>query len=197
MEISSFKVGDSLTSDGTDLRLRRLCWSTTWETLEKWTDGAKTINLKDLTYNVYLDQYGYAIGVVEVEKPNNYLFLTGIDGNYNNLANSTYKANAIFLDGTMATITIDGRKSDFIDDMNTDTTADDKSVLTGDEDDATLNRWFTYTVNSSDVYTVKLVDIDAGVSELGQSTEDRGAKGLDEDSTTALSITNTTPPPTV
>ena len=180
VKISSFKVGDSLTSNGTTYDYADSL-EYDWDTLEKWTDGEKTINLKDLTYNVYLDQYGYAIGVVEVEKPNNYLFLTGIDGNYNNLANSTYKANAIFLDGTMATITIDGRKSDFIDDMNTDTTADDKSVLTGEEDDATLNRWFTYTVNNSDVYTVKLVDIDAGVSELGQSTEDRGAKGLDED----------------
>ena len=173
VKISSFKVGDSLTSNGTTYDYADSL-EYDWDTLEKWTDGEKTINLKDLTYNVYLDQYGYAIGVVEVEKPNNYLFLTGIDGNYNNLANSTYKANAIFLDGTMATITIDGRKSDFID-------PDTGDILAGTEDDSTLNRWFTYTVNNSDVYTVKLVDIDAGVSELGQSTEDRGVKGLDED----------------
>ena len=170
VEISSFKVGDSLTADGTDYDYANTAEYDV-DTLEAWTDG-DVINLKDLTYNVYLDQYGYAIGVVEVENPNNYLFITGIDGNYNNLANATYKANAIFLDGTMGVITIDSRKSDFIDDMNTDTTADDKSVLTGHEDDATLNRWFTYTVNSSDVYTVKLVDINAG-TDLGQSTEDR------------------------
>ena len=128
--------------------------------------------MKDMTYNVYLDQYGYVIGAVEVDEPNNYLFITGVDGNYNNLANATYKANAIFLDGTMATITIDGRKSDFIDDKNTDTTSDDESILMGDERDATVNRWFTYSVNSSDVYTVSLVDIDAG-NDLGQSDEDR------------------------
>ena len=59
------------------------------------------------------------------------------------------------------------------------TTADDESVLTGEEDDATLNAWFTYTVNSKDVYTVKLVDINAGVTEVGQSVEDRG-EGTDE-----------------
>ena len=164
VEISSFKVGDSLTADGTDYDYANTAEYDV-ETLEAWTDG-DVINLKDLTYNVYLDQYGYAIGVVEVEKPNNYLFITGIDGNYNNLANATYKANAIFLDGTMGTITIDGRKSDFSDPDGV------ANILTGTPDDATLNRWFTYTVNSSDVYTVDLVDIDA-VADLGQSTENR------------------------
>ena len=164
VEISSFKVGDSLTADGTDYDYANTAEYDV-ETLEAWTNG-DVINLKDLTYNVYLDQYGYAIGVVEVENPNNYLFITGIDGNYNNLANATYKANAIFLDGTMGTITIDGRKSDFSDPDGV------ANILTGTPDDATLNRWFTYTVNSSDVYTVDLVDIDA-VADLGQSTEDR------------------------
>ena len=164
VEISSFKVGDSLTADGTDYDYANTAEYDV-DTLEAWTDG-DVINLKDLTYNVYLDQYGYAIGVVEVEKPNNYLFITGIDGNYNNLANATYKANAIFLDGTMGTITIDGRKSDFSDPDGV------ANILTGTPDDATLNRWFTYTVNSSDVYTVDLVDIDA-VADLGQSTENR------------------------
>ena len=164
VEISSFKVGDSLTADGTNYDYANTAEYDV-DTLEAWTDG-DVINLKDLTYNVYLDQYGYAIGVVEVEKPNNYLFITGIDGNYNNLANATYKANAIFLDGTMGTITIDGRKSDFSDPDGV------ANILTGTPDDATLNRWFTYTVNSSDVYTVDLVDIDA-VADLGQSTENR------------------------
>ena len=170
VKITSFKQGDSLTADGTDYDYASAA-EYDQETLEAYTNGT-VINMKDMTYNVYLDQYGYVIGAVEVDEPNNYLFITGVDGNYNNLANATYKANAIFLDGTMATITIDGRKSDFIDDKNTDTTSDDESILMGDERDATVNRWFTYSVNSSDVYTVSLVDIDAG-NDLGQSDEDR------------------------
>ena len=36
-------------------------------------------NLKDATYNVYLDQYGYVIGVDVVDKVNNYVFITGVD----------------------------------------------------------------------------------------------------------------------
>ena len=155
VEITSFKQGDNLTADGTKYE-----YSTVVEydkdTLEAYTDGS-TINLKDMTYNVYLDQYGYVLGVVEVEKPNNYLFITGINGNYDNLANVTYEANAIFLDGTMGKITIDAKKSDF------------GKILTGTEQDATVNRWFTYSVNSKDVYSVELVDINAGVNELGQS----------------------------
>ena len=174
VEISSFKVGDSLTADGTDYDYAD---SAEYDvaTLEAWTDG-DTINLKDMTYNVYLDQYGYAIGVVEVEEPDNYLFITGLDGNYNNLANATYEANAIFMDGTMDVITIDSRKSDFEGngiDFN-GTPFHDDSILEGNEDDATVNAWFTYTVNSKDVYTVKLVDINAGMNEVGQSVEDRG-----------------------
>ena len=173
VEISSFKVGDSLTVDGTDYDYADAAEYDV-ETLERWTDG-NTINLKDMTYNVYLDQYGYAIGVVEVEEPDNYLFITGLDGNYNNLANATYEANAIFMDGTMEVITIDSRKSDFDPHMDVDGDGEvDDSILVGDEDDATVNAWFTYTVNSKDVYTVKLVDINAGLDEVGQSVEDRG-----------------------
>ena len=178
VEISSFKQGDSLTADGTDYDYADAA-EYDFETLEAYTDGT-IINLKDMTYNVYLDAYGYVIGVVEVDEPDNYLFITGLNGNYDNLANVTYEANAIFLDGTMATITIDSRKSDFTD---PDTKA---SVLSGDEDDATVNAWFTYSVNSRDVYTVSLVDINAGVNEQGQSVDPNRTTVIDykNDSTT-------------
>ena len=164
VEISSFKQGDSLTVDGADYDYASSA-EYDHETLEAYTDGT-IINLKDMTYNVYLDQYGYVIGVVEVEVPNNYLFITGINGNYDNLANVTYEANAIFLDGHMEKITIDAKKSDFKGNLASD-------VLSGTPDDATINRWFTYSVNSKDVYTVDLVDVGAGVNKLGQSTENR------------------------
>ena len=178
VEISSFKQGDSLTADGTDYDYADAA-EYDFETLEAYTDGT-IINLKDMTYNVYLDAYGYVIGVVEVDEPDNYLFITGLNGNYDNLANVTYEANAIFLDGTMATITIDSRKSDFTD---PDTKA---SVLSGDEDDATVNAWFTYSVNSRDVYTVDLVNYNAGVNEQGQSVEPDRDEVIDykHDSTT-------------
>lgn len=39
-------------------------------------DDYDDTNMKDTTYNVYLDAYGYAIGVEVVEESSNYLFLT-------------------------------------------------------------------------------------------------------------------------
>ena len=139
VEISAFRQGKNLTVDGTTYD-----YATTTEyeceTLEDYTTDGGVTNLKDLTYNVYLDAYGYVLGVVEVDAVDNYVFLTGVDSNYSNLSNTTLTANAIFLDGTMATIEIDMRKS---------TLDIDNSVR-----DAVLNTWCTYSVNSSDIYTV-------------------------------------------
>ena len=139
VEISAFRQGENLTVDGTKYN-----YATTTEydceTLEDYTTDGDVTNLKDLTYNVYLDAYGYVIGVVEVDAVDNYVFLTGVDSNYSNLSNTTLKANAIFLDGTMDTIEINMRKS---------TLDIDNSVR-----DAILNTWCTYSVNSNGVYTV-------------------------------------------
>ena len=99
-------------------------------------------NMKDKTYNVYLDQYGYMIGIEEVEGVDNYVFITGVDPNGSNLTTKSYDANAIFLDGTSKVIEV----------KNTDDVRDLNSPV--------VNKWFTYTVNSSDVYTLKPVGND-------------------------------------
>ena len=156
VEISSFSTGKNVTVDGTKYEYASTA-EYEYDTLDEWTGVNSTTNLKDRTYNVYLDQYGYVIGAEEVEAPDNYLFITGINGNYDNLANVTYEANAIFLDGTMEKITINSKKGDIA------------AVVNGDERDATINSWFTYTVNSSDVYTVELVERNAGANKMGQS----------------------------
>lgn len=96
-------------------------------------------NLKDATYNVYLDQYGYVIGVDVVDKVNNYVFITGVDDASSNLSTKTWDANAIFMDGTSAVIEV---KND--------------GTLT--EDGPIINQWFTYTKSSSDVYTLDAIE---------------------------------------
>ena len=139
VEITAFRQGKNLTVDGT-----KYDYATTTEydceTLENYTTDGVVTNLKDLTYNVYLDAYGYVIGVVEVDAVDNYVFLTGVDSNYSHLSSTTLKANAIFLDGTMDTIEINMRKS----------TLDIDHGAT----DAVLNTWCTYSVNSNGVYSV-------------------------------------------
>ncbi|RAZ61753.1 hypothetical protein DK853_44945, partial [Klebsiella oxytoca] len=69
------------------------------------------VNLKDVTYNVYLDRYGYAIGVDVVDAVNNYVFISAIQRDGSHLTNLTANANAIFLDGTMKTVKINVAKS--------------------------------------------------------------------------------------
>lgn len=142
--ITAFKKNSSVTVDGT-----RYDYSDAAEykhgDLDDYTGENSAVNLKDTTYNVYLDQYGYAIGVEEVDPADNYLFITGIDLNGSNLGNRTAEANAIFLDGTMDTIEINMTRSTL------DT--DGGNV----NDDAILNTWCTYTVSNNGVYTVEEV----------------------------------------
>ena len=96
-------------------------------------------NLKDATYNVYLDQYGYVIGVDVVDKVNNYVFITGVDDASSNLSTKTWDANAIFMDGTSAVIEV-------------------KNDRTLTKDGPIINQWFTYTKSSSDVYTLDAIE---------------------------------------
>ena len=142
-EITAFKKGSNVTVDGTKYSYAETA-DYDVEVLDNYTSSdTGTINLKDLTYNVYLDKYGYAIGVDLVETPNNYLFITGVDTSESALGNKTAKASAIFLDGTMETIDINWSKSDI--------------NVTNTVTDAILNTWCTYTVNNNGVYTVKEV----------------------------------------
>ena len=112
------------------------------------TEGGSITNLKDVTYNVYLDQYGYVIGVEEVEAASNYVFITGVDYKYSSLATQNVSANAIFMDGTSKVIDVKNN-------------AALKAAIDGQKPDdvakATVNKWFTYTVNSSDVYTLSTI----------------------------------------
>lgn len=144
-EITAFKLGSSVTVGGTKYSYADAA-EYDFEVLDNYT-GANGTNLKDVTYNVYLDAYGYAIGVDLVETPNNYVFITGVDKNYSSLANKTLDASAIFLDGTTKVIEVKG----------------DKGELPDLTDTALVNSWCTYTVDKNGVYTLNVVadEIDA------------------------------------
>ena len=137
-EISSFKIGDNVTAEGTKYGFANTAMYDA-EVLDYYTGINNTVNLKDTTYNIYLDQYGYLIGIEEVEAVKNYVFITGVDTGLSNLANKTADANAIFLDGTSEVIKVDMTKS------------------TGVPADPRANSWFSYTVNKDGVYTLKVV----------------------------------------
>ena len=132
-------------------------------------------NMKEQTYNVYLDQYGYLLGIEIVDKVSQYLFVTGMNGGNDNLANKKGSANVILLDGTMATVDVNLAKSNV-------------------NESALANTWCKYSVDKNDVYTltvVKSTGFDSEKDKAGQSkmqTNDTATVGytktLDKKNTT-------------
>ncbi len=146
VEISKFSTNGTATSvtvDGTKYDdSNKLFYD------EKVLEQYANTNLKDTTFNVYLDQYGYVIGIDIVEGASNYVFITGVDEANSNLSNKTWDANAIFMDGTSKVIKVKN---------NTDI---DTALNDNNNNGPVINRWFKYSVNSSDVYTLTAVTYD-------------------------------------
>ena len=111
--------------------------------------------LTDKTYNVYLDQYGYFIGVDLYSGTDNYVFITGYDRTESNLAISTIKAGAIFTDGTMKTIDVKAKASQENIDALPGGNDYDYITFNAGTGMANANRWFSYTVDEDGVYTLK------------------------------------------
>ena len=149
VEIEAFRTDHYVTVDGTQYDYADSIQYDP-EVLDQYDDN----NMKDTTYNVYLDPYGYAIGVEIVDEQDNYLFLTGMDSSNSNLANRNLQANVIFLDGTMATISVDSSESEFYSRYS-----------------ALMNTWCTYSVNNNDVYTL---------TEVADNAVDYANQGDDE-----------------
>jgi len=137
---------------------------------EEVLDSYDDKNMKNLTYNVILDPYGYMIGIELVEAPDKYVFLTGLDIGDSNLSKKNADGNLIFTDGTMKTATIDMANSEL---TTVDINADGKFVknngslsgysrnlvqngdeVVGEYSWAQLNTWCTYTENSNGSYTL-------------------------------------------
>ena len=169
-EISSFKKGSNVTVGGEKYDFADSAYYDN-EALSVYTDGGEIVNLKDVTYNIYLDQYGYLIGLEEVEAVKNYVFVTGVDTNTSNLSSKTADAAAIFLDGTMEVIEIDMTKS----------TGTDKMQATKSQGRALVNTWYTYTVNKDGVYTLKIVADAINKAEKIKTAQYHGVGAIDID----------------
>ena len=112
------------------------------DVLDEYTTAAGDKHLKDTTYNVYVDKYGYVIGVDIVSTPDDFLFVTGYDTASSNLANKNWDVNVIFMDGTSAVVKVKNGSDAF----------------TGVNNGKQVNAWYKFTVNSSDVYTLTRVE---------------------------------------
>ena len=125
------------------------------DVLDAYDEGLLT----DSTYNVYVDQYGYFLGVDLYDGAKNYVFITGYDRPTSNLSVKTADAAAIFLDGTMKQIEVN------VKDTN-ENIKDAQKLTYGTKEyfnewtdtnngEYALNRWYTYTVDQNGVYTLK------------------------------------------
>ena len=149
--ITRFTKEKSVTVDGTQYD-----YASTAMFDDEVLDQYDASNLKDTSYNVYLDQYGYLLGIEIVEETSQYLFVTGIEKGGNNLAASNVDANVIFLDGTMDTVQVN-------------TTKGNPPV-----DDALANTWCKYTVDKNGIYTlteIKSTTFDSDVDKVGQAKD--------------------------
>ncbi len=149
------KVVDKLTVDGTQYNSAVKAFYDV-DTLEDYDLDLLT----DMSYNVYLDQYGYVIGVDVYEGDLKYVFITGYDRATSNLSVSTATAAGIFLDGTMEEIKVNVKDTneniqDYIEDAGVSAAYYGDWVPGDDEGNPVLNRWYQYSVNESGVYTLK------------------------------------------
>ena len=168
--ISNFRLEKYVTAGGTQYDYADTVMYDE-EVLDQYDDA----NMKDVTYNLILDPYGYMIGIEQNEDPDQYVFLTGIDGKNSNLSVKNADANVIFLNGDMDTVTVNMTKSDL-------DIALDKADKSGNL--SQLNTWCTYTVNNDNVYTLKevavsttknVIDDDTDVAQYAQDVGSKGA----------------------
>jgi hypothetical protein len=115
--------------------------------------------LTDNTYNVYVDKYGYAVGVDLHEGTKNYVFITGYDRGTSHISIKTAEAAAIFMDGTMEVITVNvtdtNKNIDRMDGvMNNNTSGNPYFVQWNGNGNVSENRWYTYTVSNNGTYTL-------------------------------------------
>ena len=152
--VTSFRVDKYVVTGGTQYDFASTARYDV-ETLYDWTGISAESNLKNLTYDIILDPYGYAIGVKLVEDPSQYLFLTGIDEKNSNLGSRNAEANVIFTDGKMDTVTVNLRNSRGLD--NNGRPDDNGTLLDAYNSYSQLNTWCTYTVDANGVYTLRQV----------------------------------------
>ena len=111
--------------------------------------------LVNKTYNIYLDKYGYAIGIDLFEGESNYVFITGFDPSGSNIAYGNANAAAIFADGSQAVIKVDTKATNAnIDKVDGAGSYFEQWTGAMQAPKYALNRWYTYTVDSNNVYTL-------------------------------------------
>ena len=120
--------------------------------------------LKDATYDLYLDNYDNVLGIKEVKASDQYVFVVGYQFGSNVLAKAIDKALIITTEGEMKTVNakLDG---------NTTEVANLKTALGISGDDANVNMWVKYTVDEDGIYVIKSVVAKQGRVKTDNATD--------------------------
>ena len=173
--ITNFKTDDYVTASGTKYEYAdSACYD------KKVLDHYDDKNMKDTTYNLFLDAYGYVIGVEIVDEVNEYVFITGYQDFSGVLNNAETTANAIFLDGTTKTITVkvDSDLKDY---------AGNEWNANGDH---LVNAWYTYSVDKNGKYELELV-AKSGSDEVQDRDQATDGKEINKSHTSLKGATGT------
>ena len=145
--VTKFSLGknglavDKLTTGGTEYNANVKAYYDE-ETLNEYDSALLT----DMTYNVFLDPYGYVIGVELYEGTLNYVFITGYDRSGSNISIKTADAAAIFTNGEMENITVNvtdtNKNIDRLDGDTDNHNGDGKYYEPWGNGDFALNRWY-------------------------------------------------------
>ena len=148
--ISAFKNNSKVVADGTTYN-----YAVTAQYDYTVLDQYDNNNLKETSYNIYLDVYGNLIGLDIVEAVKNYVFVTGIESvTGSNLTDKNPEANLIFIDGTAKVAEIKAAKNETL-----------------PRPGATVNTWFSYTEKDG-VYTLSAIEANtfvANTTKVAQS----------------------------
>ena len=180
VSINSFKKGSWVVSEGSTYDYAD---SATYnkKVLDQYDDVDK--NMKDTTYNLYLDQYGYMIGVEIVDAEDSYVFITGYEDFGSKLTSAKAEARAIFTDGTVSMITVKDAK---------ETIGKDGKTWTSDGR-SNENAWYTYGVDKNGDYELTIVDYKLDASkdiDVAQGQDKTAGREINK-SHVSLNMTNT------
>lgn len=154
-EITGYTNGSSITVDGT-----RYYFASNMDTSE-FQDSNFAIN-SEIT--LVLDDNGYVIGHGDATGSSNYLYVLEV-AQSGSLSSSGYEAAVIFADGTYDEINL--RYSTY-----TDTNGDSQTYKTGSEG---TTGWFSYTVNSSERYSLTEASTSL-VEKIGNTSDNTDVK---------------------
>ena len=150
---------DTLNADGTKYDTSK---KTFFDASKLYNYNNSLQQLKDATYNLYLDNYDNVLGIKEVKASDQYVFVVGYQFGSSVLAKAIDKALLITTEGEMKTanVKLDG---------NVTEVAKLKKDLGITGDDASVNKWVKYTLDEDGTYVIKSVANQGRVKTDNQS----------------------------